>query len=71
MKTLGLAAMLIALLFALCFGMALPFMWIWNYAVVQAVTFANPIDYWVAFWLMMFCVVFLASSSRTSVTPSK
>ena len=42
--------------------MAFPFMWIWNRAVVEAITIARPIDYWTAFWLMTFICVFLAGT---------
>jgi hypothetical protein len=41
-----------------CAGLSLlfawPFMWLWNYAVVEAIEVCNPIEYWVAFWLMWF-----------------
>ncbi len=36
-----------------------PFMWIWNYAVVKALTIAKPIEYWPAFWLAMFFAAFV------------
>lgn len=39
-----------------------PFMWVWNYAIVSAVSVAKPIDYWVAFWLMGFLSSFVANS---------
>ena len=38
--------------------LAFPFMWIWNYALVSAVTFANPIDYWTSFCLLLFSLFF-------------
>lgn len=38
----------------LCLLLAWPFMWIWNYAVVSALTVAKPITYWPAFWLSVF-----------------
>ena len=33
---------------------AFPVMWIWNYGVVEAVTFAKPVDFWAAFCLNFF-----------------
>lgn len=42
---------------------AYPFMWIWNYAVVGAISVAKPIDYWTSFWLAMF---FAGLKSNTS-----
>lgn len=42
---------------------AWPFMWIWNFAVVAAVSVAKPISYWIAFWLMVFCGTFIAGSN--------
>lgn len=41
-----------------CLAIAYPFMWIWNYALVQALTIVKPIDYWIAFWLMMTILLF-------------
>lgn len=38
---------------------AWPFMWMWNYAVVSAVTVASPITYWPAFCLMLFLALFV------------
>lgn len=31
--------------------MAWPTMWLWNYCIVEAITVARPINYWVAFWI--------------------
>lgn len=33
------------------FVLAVPMMVFWNYAVVAAISVANPISYWVAYWL--------------------
>jgi hypothetical protein len=44
--------------------MAFPFMLIWNYAVVSALTCAKPIGFWVAYWLMVFFGFFLGSTSQ-------
>jgi hypothetical protein len=46
--------------------LALPFMWIWNYAVVAAISGTNEIGYWVAFWLMLFISLFVAGSRGSS-----
>lgn len=46
---------------------AWPFMWIWNYAVVNALTIAKPITYWTAFWLSLFLSLYV----RTSLPSSK
>lgn len=54
--------------------LAAPFMWIWNYAVVQAVTWANAIGFWVAFWLLLpLVVVFYISLAMqtTKAAPEK
>ena len=48
--------------------LAYPFMWMWNYAVVKAVSVANPIDYWVAFTLMIFISLFISSSSSSKTS---
>ena len=46
--------------------MAYPFMWIWNYAIVDTITICNPIDnFWVAFWLMMFISLFIKSTTSS------
>ena len=64
----GLAALVLAV--AVVAGVSLllawPFMWIWNYAVVSAVTIANPVSYWVAFWLMVFFSSWIAGSKSSS-----
>lgn len=60
----GLFCITAALVTALstCLLVAYPFMWIWNYAVVAAITIAKPIEYWVAYWLMLFISMFVAGS---------
>ena len=47
-----------------CFVLAWPFMWMRNYAVVSAVSVANPISYWPSFWLMVFISLFLIGSNQ-------
>lgn len=59
-----LAILLIAAGIAMVF--AFPFMWMWNYAVVEAVSVARPITFWPAFWLMMFCSSFSSSHAKSS-----
>lgn len=65
------AGFVLALVFAvvavLAFIMAWPFMWLWNYAVVSALTVAKPITYWPAFWLMLFTGMFI-SGNRVSAS---
>lgn len=46
-----------------------PFMWMWNYSVVSALSVAQPITYWPAFCLMMFISLFCIGS-RTSNSSS-
>jgi hypothetical protein len=41
---------------------AFPFMWAWNYAVVNAISVCQPISYWMAFVLMLFVGFFIRSS---------
>lgn len=45
---------------------AWPFLAMWNYAVVQAVTIAQPLEYWPAFWLMLFVGLFFVGSRSSS-----
>jgi len=35
-----------------------PFLWIWNFAVVAALTVAKPLTYWRAFWLLVLLASF-------------
>lgn len=56
---------LIMVCLILAIVMAYPFMLIWNYAVVSAIDVANPITFWQAFWLSVFCSMFVRGS-RTS-----
>lgn len=64
-STAGTAAYVVGFILALM-AVALPFMWIWNYAVVAAVTVAKPIGYWTAFWLIVFLSVFVVDSRSSS-----
>lgn len=57
---------LIAVVVGIALLMAWPFMWGWNYAVVSAISVANPIDYWVAFVLMLFIGFFIQSQNSSS-----
>lgn len=65
---IGLAV--IAVIGGLSLLMAWPFMWLWNYAVVSAVTIAKPIGYWVAFWLACFSGIYVRASSSSSSSKS-
>jgi hypothetical protein len=67
LKILTLFVFFVVVAAVLSLLMAWPFMWLWNYAVVSALTVAKPIGYWVAFWLLMFVSLFIAgSASRAS-----
>jgi hypothetical protein len=44
---------------------AWPFMLIWNYAVVAAISVANPINFWQAFWLSVFCALFISGDGKS------
>lgn len=57
---------ILALITVISLLMAWPFMWIWNYAMVSAVTFAKPITYWVAFWLAAFSSLFVRNSGSSN-----
>lgn len=46
--------------------LAWPFMWMWNYAAVAALTVAKPITYWPAFCLMWFISLFMVRGSSSS-----
>ena len=65
MKIVTAAIALLAIVVAFSTLFALPFMWLWNFAVVQAVTFANPIGFWVA-WALMFFLGAFVSGARSS-----
>lgn len=56
---------IIVLALFISFLMAFPFMWLWNYAVVQALTFAQPIDIETAFYLMLFLSLFVKSPASS------
>jgi hypothetical protein len=49
----------------LCLLMGFPFMWIWNFAVVSAISIAKPITFWQSFWLMMFITIFVKSHNAS------
>lgn len=66
MKYVGIIFGVVALIAIICLLLAFPFMWLWNYAVVSALAIANPIEYWVAFWLMLFISLFVAGSRSDS-----
>ena len=65
-KFLAYCAGFVATFILFCLLLAWPFGAMWNYAVVQAVTVAQPIEYWPAFWLMMFIGLFIAGSRSSS-----
>ena len=69
MKLLLLIGGVLLVAVASCLLLAWPFMLIWNYAVVAAVTMTKPIEYWVAFWLMLFLSLFIVGS-KTSASKS-
>jgi len=56
----------ILLIIVLCMVFAVPFALLWNYAVVKAIDVANPIDYPVAFCLLLFMILFVAGSKTSS-----
>lgn len=56
----------VAFIAGVCLLLAWPFMWLWNYAVVQAISVTNPITYWPAFWLMLFISLFCVGSRTSS-----
>lgn len=62
----GLVIGVVIIGFAWSLAIALPFMWIWNYAVVSAIEIARPITYWPAFWLAFFLSMFVKSSSSST-----
>lgn len=62
----GLVIGVVWLVTCMALAIALPFMWIWNYAVVSAIEIAKPITYWPAFWLAFFLSMFVKSSSSST-----
>jgi hypothetical protein len=65
MKVIAGIAGLLVLVIGLALLIAWPFMLMWNYAVVSALSVANPIGYWVAFWLMFFIGSFITASNSS------
>ena len=62
----GIVAVLVVGAILLSFPLAYAFMLIWNFAVVGALDFANPVDFWHAYWLMCFFLFFVRASSGVS-----
>ena len=58
------------LILAICaaFGLLLawPFMWLWNYAMVEAISIAMPLTYWPAYCLLLLVSFFLVGSHSGS-----
>lgn len=50
----------------ICAVLAVPFMLMWNFAVVAAITVAKPISYNIAFCLMMFISFFIAGNKSSN-----
>lgn len=57
---------IILLIILVTFAMAFPFMWMWNYAIVKAITVASPITYWPAYWMMLFINLWIGGSRSSS-----
>jgi len=57
-RTLAETGTFVVLYFACCAVVTWPFMWLWNYAVVAAVTVTQPIGYYPAYCLLLFLVLF-------------
>ncbi len=55
----------ISIVFIMSLIMAFPIMWLWNYAVVIAITIAKPITYWVAFCLLLISGILIKSGSTS------
>ena len=51
------------LVFVICLLLTWPFMVVWNYAVVAAISVAKPIGYWVAFCLILILITFISAFS--------
>lgn len=66
MEILGLLVFVIFIAVIWSIIMAYPFMLMWNYVVVEAVTICNPVEFWEAFWLMLFISLFIKNSTTTS-----
>ncbi len=60
------ALVLLVVVIGLLFLVAFPFMWMWSYAIVAALTVAKPIDYWPAFCMMIFIALFVSGSRSSS-----
>lgn len=60
--TLILVIGIIGFVFLIALFLSLPFMLMWNYAVVSAISVANVINFWQAFWLLFFIGFFIKST---------
>lgn len=56
-------------IFAVC--CAYPFMLVWNYAVVNAITIAKPIDFWTALLLNLLLVFYTSQPFAQSKKETK
>jgi hypothetical protein len=65
---LGIVFVVVYILLLLIF--AYPFMLLWNYAVVAAISVAKPIGYWVSCCLMIFISFFMIGSKNGSAKSS-
>jgi hypothetical protein len=65
LKWVGVIFILLVMVILLGLLMAWPFMWIWNYAVVAALSVANPITYWQAYWLSVFTTLVFRSQTSS------
>ena len=50
----------------ICLPLAGPFMWLWNYAVVFAISGVAVLDYWHAYWLLVFVAMFLGGVNASN-----
>lgn len=62
MEKLILVIGVLAFVVLVSFAMAFPFMWIWNFAIVKAISIANIITYWPAYWMMLFINIWVGTS---------
>lgn len=60
----GLFISVLVLITVMAIIMAFPFMLLWNYAAVGALTIAKPIGFWQSFWLLWLITWIFSNRAR-------
>lgn len=65
-EKIGLIIIVFVIVATMAIVMAFPFMWIWNYSMVAACSFAKNIQYWQSFWMVIFFNLWIVGSRVSS-----